>query len=261
MVAGPIVLLLALERGAGFAAQASVGAIAAIAASEAFNLAYAWSCRRVGWPLALVAGLVGWLGAALLLVLLPARLPGSLVWAVAAACVAVAVSQRGLPRVGGRVPPARVGRADLVLRMLAGVLLTLAVTSVSASLGAAWSGVLSVFPLLGIVLAVSAQRAHGADFVALLARGMVIGRGSFAAFFAALAILLPQAGVALSFACAALLSIVVQGATRGLVVAMRARAGEPADGQAHESAHQSAPQSAHQPAHDSAHALAAQAPE
>ena len=207
VVAGPIVLLLALERGPAFAAQASAASIAAIAASEAFNFAYAWSCRRCAWPFALAAGMTGWLGVALLLV----RLPGSLAWAFAAACVAVAVSQSGLPRVTGPVPAARV---DLAARMFAGALLTVAVTTLSASMGAAWSGVLSVFPLLGIVLAVSAQRAHGADFVALLMRGMVIGRGSFAAFFAVLATLLPRYGVGLSFACAALASIVVQGATR-----------------------------------------------
>jgi hypothetical protein len=217
VVAGPIVLLLALERGPAFAAQASAASIAAIAASEAFNFDYAWTCRRCAWPFALAAGMAGWLGVAWLLL----HLPGSLVWAVAAACVAVAVSQSGLPRVTGHVPAARVGLGDLAVRMLAGALLTVAVTTLSASMGAVWSGLLSVFPLLGIVLAVSAQRAHGADFVALLMRGMVIGRGSFAAFFAVLATLLPRYGVWLSFACAALVSIVVQGATRRMLGAKR----------------------------------------
>jgi len=213
VVAGPIVLLLALERGPAFAAQASVASIAAIAASETFNLAYGWSCRRFSWPLALLAGSAGWLGTALLLV----RLPGSFGWAMAAACLAVAASQSGLPRVSGEVPAARVARADLAVRMLAGALLTLAVTSASASMGAAWSGVLSVFPLLASVLAVSAQRAHGADFVALLMRGMVVGRVSFAAFFTVVALLLPQYGVAASFACAAVVSIVAHGLTRRMV--------------------------------------------
>jgi uncharacterized membrane protein (GlpM family) len=217
VVAGPIVLLLALERGPSFAAQASAASIAAIAASEAFNFAYAWTCRRVGWPLALVAGLAGWLALALLLV----HLPGSLWWAVATACVAVAVSQSGLPRATGHVPAARVGLADLAVRMLAGALLTVAVTTLSASMGATWSGLLSVFPLLGIVLAVSAQRAHGADFVAVLMRGMVIGRGSFAAFFALTAAMLPRYSVWLSFACAALVSVAVQGATRRMLGARR----------------------------------------
>jgi len=217
VVAGPIVLLLALERGPVFAAQAAVASVAAIAASEAFNLAYGWSCRRVGWPLALLAGMAGWLCVALLLV----RLPGSFAWAIGGACVAVVASQSGLPRVSGQVPAARVGFADLMARMLAGALLTVAVTAASASMGAAWSGVLSVFPLLASVLAVSAQRAHGADFVALLMRGMVVGRVSFATFFAVVALLLPQYGVAASFACAAVMSIVVQGLTRRLVGAQR----------------------------------------
>ncbi|SEB84924.1 hypothetical protein SAMN02787142_0450 [Burkholderia sp. WP9] len=217
VVAGPIVLLLALERGSTFAAQASAASIAAIAASEAFNFAYAWTCRRFAWPLALVVGMVGWVGVASLLT----QLPAGLACAAVAACVAVAVSQSGLPRVNGHVPAARLGLGDLAVRMLAGALLTVAVTTLSASMGATWSGLLSVFPLLGIVLAVSAQRAHGADFVALLMRGMVIGRASFATFFAVTASMLPRYGVWLSFLCAAVVSILVHGATRRMLNATR----------------------------------------
>ena len=217
VVAGPIVLLLARERGSSFAAQASAASIAAIAASEAFNFSYAWTCRRFAWPLALVVGMLGWVGVAFLLT----QIPVGLAWAVAAACIAVAVSQSGLPRVNGRVPAAPSGLGDLAVRMLAGALLTLAVTTLSASMGATWSGLLSVFPLLGIVLAVSAQRAHGPDFVALLMRGMVIGRASFAAFFAVTATLLPRYGVWAGFVCAAVLSIIVQGATRRMFIAKR----------------------------------------
>ena len=217
VVAGPIVLLLALERGEAFAVQASVASIAAIAASEAFNFAYAWTCRVNRWPVALMAALFAW---ALVAVLLT-HLSVSLAWSLAAACVAVAVSQAGLPRVEGAVPAARTGVADLALRMLAGALLTLAVTTLSASMGAAWSGILSVFPLLGIVLAVSAQRAHGAGFVALLMRGMVIGRASFAAFFTVVALTLPTLGVPGAFACGAVVSVLVQGATKRLLAMSR----------------------------------------
>jgi len=218
VVAGPIVLLFALERGPEFAAHASVASIAAIAASEAFNFAYAWTCRRYAWPLALIAGLAAWWCAAMLLARLPVQLP----WALVAACAAVAISQTWLPRVSGVLPQARIGAGDLALRMFAGAALTVAATALSASMGAVWSGMLSVFPLLGSVLAVSAQRAHGAGFVALLLRGMVVGRASFAAFFMVVMALLPHAGVLLTFACAALVSIVVQGATKRLVGSRRA---------------------------------------
>ncbi|MEM5389217.1 hypothetical protein VSR68_37535 [Paraburkholderia phymatum] len=217
VVAGPIVLLLALERGTAFAAQASAASIAAIAASEAFNLTYAWTCRTCRWPVALGAGLLAWAVVAASLV----RLPATLAWSLAAACVAVAVSRAGLPRVAGAVPSARIGVADLVTRMMAGALLTLAVTTLSASMGAAWSGMLSVFPLLGIVLAVSTQRAHGVGCVALLMRGMVIGRASFAAFFAVVALMLPTLGVLPAFACGAVMSVLVQGATKRLIAMSR----------------------------------------
>lgn len=214
VVAGPIVLLLVLERGPVFGARACAASVAAIAASEAFNFAYAWTCRRPGWetrwPLALAAGLAAWLVVAALLV----HLPGGAAWALGAAGVAVTVSQTWLPRAQGTVPAARITRTDLVLRMAMGAALTLAVTQLSASLGAAWSGVLSVFPLLGSVLAVSAQRAHGADFVARLMRGMVVGRASFAAFFIVAAALLPHAGTLPAFGCAALVSVLVQGMTK-----------------------------------------------
>ncbi|MBN3762738.1 hypothetical protein [Burkholderia sp. Ac-20365] len=217
VVAGPIVLLLALARGPEFAAQASAASIAAIAASEVFNFAYAWTCRVSRWPVALLVGLFAWALAAVMLT----HLPMSLAYALTAACVAVAVSQAGLPRVEGAVPAARAGVADLSLRMLAGALLTLAVTTLSASMGAAWSGILSVFPLLGIVLAVSVQRAHGADCVALLMRGMVIGRASFAAFFSVVVLMLPTLGVLGAFACGAVVSVLVQGATKRLVAISR----------------------------------------
>jgi len=217
VVAGPIVLLLALERGPVFAAQASAASIAAIAASEAFNFAYAWTCRVSRWPVALLAGLAAWALAAVLLV----HLPASLAWSLGAACVAVAISQAGMPRVEGVVAARRIGAMDLSMRMLAGALLTLAVTTLPASMGAAWSGVLSVFPLLGIVLAVSAQRAHGANFVALLMRGMVIGRASFAAFFFVVAWMVPRLDALLAFACGAVASVIVQAATKRLIAMTR----------------------------------------
>ncbi|WP_240655458.1 hypothetical protein [Paraburkholderia phosphatilytica] len=210
VVSGPIVLLLALDRGPAFAAHASAASIAAIAASEAFNLSYAWASRRRAWPLALVAGCAGWSCVAVGLARWPAGVGGSVV----IACIAVAISQTFLPRVKHAPAGAKGTNVDLVLRMVAGAALTLAVTALSASLGAAWSGVLSVFPLLGIVLAVSTQRAHGADPVALLMRGMVVGRASFAAFFVAVVWLLPSLGIVGAFAAAAVVSVAVQGVSR-----------------------------------------------
>src|SRR5471032_1392654 len=56
-VAGPILFLLVLDHGPVFGAHAATLSLSAILASEAFNIAYAWTCRSRSWPLALTAGL------------------------------------------------------------------------------------------------------------------------------------------------------------------------------------------------------------
>jgi len=210
VVAGPILFLLALEKGPEFAAQAAVLSVSAICASEIFNFAYAWVCKRNAWPTALMVALVAWFVAASALSMLPV----SIACATGVAAVAVMFGQRFLPR--GNVVPAGLPLhyRDLALRMAAGALLTLTVTYLAGTVGAKWSGLLAVFPLLGIVLSVSSQRAHGPEFVISLLRGMILGRFSFAAFCLALAVLLPRQGIAIGFAGALALSMFVQWGTR-----------------------------------------------
>ncbi len=57
VVAGPILFFLALERGAHFAEQAAINALAAVVASIAFSVSYAWCSQRRGWLASLVAAL------------------------------------------------------------------------------------------------------------------------------------------------------------------------------------------------------------
>ncbi|WP_414440346.1 hypothetical protein [Burkholderia sp. 22PA0106] len=217
VVAGPILFLLVLEHGPAFGAHAALLALAAILASEAFNFAYAWTCRARGWPLALAAGLAAWALAATALAHLPAPLAASPWTAVIAALGAVAFGRAFLPRSSGGAASLPLARRDLAARMAAGALLTLAVTAVSGRAGPAWSGVLAVFPLLGSVLAVSSHRAHGAAFAIALLRGMVLGRFSFVAFCLVLAFALRHATAEaawLGFVAASVVAMGVQWATR-----------------------------------------------
>jgi K+-sensing histidine kinase KdpD len=100
--------------------------------------------------------------------------------------------------------------------MLAGIALTLIVTALSGRLGASWSGVLAVFPLMGVVLSVSSHRAHGPAFVIALLRGMVAGRFSFGAFCLVLSFALTREPALAAFAQAAALAICVQALTKRL---------------------------------------------
>jgi hypothetical protein len=110
---------------------------------------------------------------------------------------------------------------DLFGRMIAG--LTVLVTSLSTWVGPTWSGLLAVFPLLGIILSVSSHRAHGPAFVISLLRGMVLGRFSFAAFCLLLIFALPHQRPTVAFTEAAMLAMIVQCATKR-VAADRQRA-------------------------------------
>jgi hypothetical protein len=94
VVAGPILYLLTLSHGAMFGARAATLSLSAILASEAFNFAFAWTCRSRAWPVSLVAGLLVWAACAWAL----SFLPTSPVWASITALVAVCIGQSFLPR-------------------------------------------------------------------------------------------------------------------------------------------------------------------
>lgn len=213
VVAGPILYLLVLEHGPNFGSEAATLSIYAIAASEAFNFAYAWTCRSKGWVVSLMVALTVWCAVAFGLSTLPVSAPLALVCALAA----VLFSQTFLPRSRSVATAKALGRGDILSRMLAGGGLTVAVTSLASAAGPGWSGLLAVFPLLGIVLSASSHRAAGPEFVISLLRGMVLGRFAFAAFCLVLVVLLPQGDANLVFAGAAVVSLVVHGLSKKLM--------------------------------------------
>ncbi|RFU44548.1 hypothetical protein [Paraburkholderia sp. DHOC27] len=223
VVAGPILFILVLTHGPGFGARAATLSLSAILASEAFNFAYAWTCRSHAWSVALAIALVTWFIAACGL----SMLPTSPLWAATVAFAAVCFGQSFLPRSSTSGAGAPLTRSELIGRMIAGAVLTLSVTYVSGWVGAAWSGLLAVFPLLGIVLSVSSHRAHGPSFVISLLRGMVLGRFSFAAFCLLLSFSLPYQRPLLAFAEASVLAMFVQWGTWRLATTQRAKISEP----------------------------------
>jgi hypothetical protein len=115
-----------------------------------------------------------------------------------------------------QAPPASsvMNPIELALRMSAGALLTVVVTLAASSLGQAWSGLLSVFPVMGIVLSVFSHRTFGAAYAALMLKGMMAGMFSFAGFCAALSLALPDAGVAVAFVLAVAVAAGIQLMTR-----------------------------------------------
>ena len=209
VVAGPILGFIALERGAAFAATAAATAAAGVFAAVCFGLAYARTSASRAWPVALALALAAWGCAAGLLHPLP---PTPLLGAVIAAASLLA-APRLFPRPAALPLHSAVSNAQIALRMVAGALLTLLVTVTAGTLGARWSGLLAVFPLLSAVLAVSSHRSQGAAFAAALLRAMVTGLYSFAAFCVALSLALASLPLAWAFVSAVAAGLLVQAAT------------------------------------------------
>ena len=210
LVAGPILLVLALENGGAFAARAATATVAAVLALVSYSLAYAHVAQRAGWPLALAAGAAAWAAVAAAVALASPGLGTALALALATLVVA--------PRLFPKVRPEASGRfsgAELLLRMAAGALLTLAVAAAAAAahIGSTWSGLFALFPVLGSVLAVFSHRNSGAGHAATLLQGMSRGLVSLVAFCATAAWLLPSRPPAVAFGVAVAACLATQLAT------------------------------------------------
>jgi len=221
VVTGPILFFLALEHDEYFTSAAATASLSAVFASVSFSLTYARACVRFGCLPSLFFGLCAWLAAASILSLLHA----SVFAALAIAVCTLIVAPRAFPAVSVHVGANGIRTYEIGLRMVAGAFLTLLVTGFASSFGPAWSGLLAVFPILGIVLAVFSHSTQGAAFAVSLLRGMVAGLYSFVAFCFTLSITLLHASLAVSFMTSIVVAVFVQVTTRRV---MKSKAAAPA---------------------------------
>jgi hypothetical protein len=217
VVAGPIVVFIALEQGSQFATFTSMSAIFATTCLVTFWLVYSWACIRYSWPLAILSALVVWFFLALTMTftlkMTSEMTSANLGFALLIAIGSLIVTPFLLPRIKPTTP-SNTKLHDLHWRMLVGAVLTFSVTTLAATLGEVWSGMLAVFPVIGSVLAIFTHHSLGSAHVTQTARGMVKGLYSFVAFFFALTLLLPTTTVWLaclvSIAAAILTQVIVQ---------------------------------------------------
>jgi hypothetical protein len=179
VVAGPILLVMGLEQGAGFVHRAAQAALLGIVAVGAFCVVCG-RCLRFGWMAAIGAGWVAYAAATAAL----APLDPPLWAALAAALVAIALAAAlvGLPAASDG-PSAERPSWDLPARAGATAVLVVALTSAASALGPTVSGLLTPFPLAtSVVVAFTAAQAGPGPALRAL-RGYLTGLPGFAAFF------------------------------------------------------------------------------
>ena len=214
IVAGPILLAISLEQGAGFAASAAEGTLMAVLAMISFSLAYAWASARMGVAGAMPVALGAW--ALAVAGLQSVRLP--LPFAALAVVAALLLAPRlfpalrhasASPAASGSSPALRRG-GDLPWRMLAGAVLVMSVSAAAAGLGPRLSGFFAMFPVMGTVLVGFTHVQAGRDSAVQLLRGTILGYFAFAAFCVAISLLLRAQPVAVSFFCAFVFALTIQ---------------------------------------------------
>jgi uncharacterized membrane protein (GlpM family) len=204
-VAGPIIVFVALDQGTEFAQQAAIAAVSGVFALVVFSLTYCWTCFRLAILTSVLVSSLAWFLAAVGIRLASLSLNAAIILAV------VSLSAANL-----LVPETPVDQRnsaatdDLYLRMAIGAGVTILITSLAARIGPVWSGTLSVFPVIGVVLAIFVQVRSGPGQVVALYRGMFKGLYSFATFFVCLALLWPKESIWVACSYAASASIAVQ---------------------------------------------------
>lgn len=198
IVAGPILLILAIEFGPQFGARAAQRSLAGIAAAMVFYVTYARLAGRAGWLASLVGALAAWAASLAVLQLMPQTLPAAA--AVALAALAIAPRLLGTPLPLRAVAPLH--PLELPTRMAAGAGLTVFTAWIGARLGPDASGYAALFPVVGLVVSVFSHASQGAGSAQQFLRGMTRGMWSVATVCCTLILLLPRSGIATAFAAA-----------------------------------------------------------
>jgi hypothetical protein len=206
IVAGPVLLLVAIENGPGFAVSATSGALYAPLAIASFCLGYAWTAIRLPWWISLAGGLAAYaIAGSLLICFAPSAYPTLLL-----SLAGLWLASRAFPtNIEPEATPPR-SAGELAARMIAGAVLVVIVTFSAPALGPRLSGILSGFPVLACVLAGSSHRVEGAEFAIRLLHGMVAGFYVMLFFFFTLALVLPQWGITRSFIISLAVAALIQ---------------------------------------------------
>ena len=212
VVAGPIVIFIALEQGTDFASISAISATSAVIILMLFTISYSWASIKFNCPLSLFMSVEVWLISAYFL----STFSLNPMAAYACAGLSLFITPFVLPNKKSNAPI--VTRLHVLpWRMLLGAFLTISVTTLASHLGGVWSGIFAVFPVISLVLAVFIHLTQGHYQVVKMFRGMIKGLYSFITFFFMLAILWPQESVIKACTIAVIASISVQGVVQWLI--------------------------------------------
>jgi hypothetical protein len=199
VVAGPIVLIYAVEHGDRFAGDAAAAAVLGMISLVAFCAVDAVVARIASFVAALAASLLAF-------ALATAALSGvdpPLGVSVLVTFAVISIGAWWLARIASGLPPQPRPRSDLLgWRMVITAALVVTLTALAGDLSAHLAGLLVPVPIITAVLAGFTQARVGAPATIELLSGLVFALYSFLAFFAVLALALVEVSAVAAFALA-----------------------------------------------------------
>jgi hypothetical protein len=213
VVAGPILLVLAIVHDRDFAARSATTSLLGLVSLATFVVVYGFAARRLRWPGALA---LAWLAFLAMTALASAfHIAATPALAVAFASFvggrALLPSPAATPSTATITPPSW----DLPVRAACAAAMVLAVTAASAGLGPRLSGLLAPSPIITTVLAAFTHAQLGSDATLRLLRGMLTGFFAFALFSWTVALALPHTSIVAAFALATAVAALTQAAILG----------------------------------------------
>jgi hypothetical protein len=210
---GPIAFFLALAHGTAFASAAAVGILAGTLSQVAFCLVYAGLAAHASWPVTILSASLAFAGATMALHAAGLSVPLLVVGIVVALVAALRLLPPPRGRSLARTPPSW----DLPARVVIATTFVLLLTGLAPTLGASLTGLLAPFPLYGTILMAFAHAQRGPAAAQGVVRGLLCGLFAFAGFFLTVAVLLPVAGITLSFTAALTVAVLIQAGTLRIV--------------------------------------------
>ncbi|MDR3670450.1 MAG: hypothetical protein P4L36_06385 [Holophaga sp.] len=202
LTSGPISVFLALQYGQLFAARAAVGILAGMVSSCVFCLTYGLAARKCHWALCPPVAFLAFVGFTAVL--------NHFRWNLASASVLLLAAILGvnwlLPAPAAAPTLPTPSRWDLPARMIVATAFVIALTALARSLGPQLSGLISPFPVYGLVMAGFTQRHGGPAAVVGMMRGIVLGALALLAFFLVAGLCLGKAPMVLVYLAASMAS-------------------------------------------------------
>ena len=204
LISGPVSMTLAAQNGSAFAVKAAIGMFGGQTSMCIFAAVYILAARRLNWWQSAILAVSAFMASVMLWKTLSLPLVPSFVILIGGIFLLSWLIPAQVVQLKGQVPP----WWDLPGRMIIAVLFVATLTSLSNTLGAQLSGLVSAFPVFGTILASFTHAQSGGKAAGQLLRGTIVGSLGIASFYLVVSVFLPLTNSLWIYLPAAVASVV-----------------------------------------------------